>query len=652
VKKIRDFFVNNKAVWVCLLGSLLLNITIEMMYRKSLSAFWGYVSARPLAFVQNVLILLMTISLCLFVRRKWFLGVLIGAGWAALGVTNMLLLGYRVSPFSAIDFSILQLDWSFIGIYASIGTIVGVIAAIVLMLIGLALLIFKSPRSPVHPVRSAITLGIVVLGVLVLPKLPLQSGFAGEIAYKDVINLTEQYGFVYTFSRSVVDRGIDKPEDYSARRVQTLVNDVLRTEDKVCPEKPNLVFVQLESFFDVNYLEGVEFSEDPIPFFRHLKDTCPSGFFTVPSIGAGTANTEFEVLTQMDVHMFGTGEYPYVTTLQDEPCESIAYNLRDIGYATHAIHNNTATFYDRNKAYPNLGFGTFTSLEYMQDVEYTEIGWAKDEILLGCITDALDSTEERDFVFAISVQGHGPAPEDGAETKIKVVSGVEEEELHGELEYYATQLSEMDAFLCTLARKLEAREEPTVLVLYGDHMPALGIENEMLEDGNTYTTEYVVWANYDLRTETEDQDLKAYQLASQVFGMLDMNVGSLTKFHQMNDWSGAYETELLTLQYDMMDGERILYRGENPYEPVKMRFGTKDVVLEEATVRWKTIVVKGENFTPFSVIRINGEEQETEFISDTELRCTLKELPEPVKVSVCQIAEDGTVLSTAVSKKE
>lgn len=652
MKKIRAFFENNRAVFACFLGALLLNITIELMYRKSLAAFWAYVSARPLAFLENVLLLTMMISLCMFTRRKWFFGVLIGAGWAALGVTNMLLLGYRVSPLSAIDFSILQLDWSFIGIYASVGTIAGVIVAIILLIVGLVLLIFKSPRSPVHPVRSVIILGGLVLAVFLLPELPLQSGFAGNIVYKDVINLTEQYGFVYTFSRSVVDRGIDRPEDYSARRVQIVADEVLHAEEKICPERPNLIFVQLESFFDVNHLEGVEFSENPVPFFSHLKETGPSGFFTAPSVGAGTANTEFEVLTQMDVHIFGTGEYPYVTVLQEETCESIAYNLKEIGYAAHAIHNNTATFYDRNLAYPNLGFDTFTSLEYMQDVEYTEIGWAKDQILLGCIDDALRSTAERDLVFAISVQGHGPAPEDGEDTKIKVVSGVEDEELHGELEYYATQLYEMDTFIRELTQALEALNEPAVLVLYGDHMPALGIENSMLDAGNTYTTEYAVWANYDLRTETEDRDLKAYQLAGRVFEMLDMNIGTLTKFHQMNDWSGAYETELLTLQYDMLYGDRIVYYGKNPFEPAKMRFGTKDVILEGASIRLKTLVVSGENFTPYSVIRINGEEQETQFISNTELRCDAGDLPEPLKVSVCQIAEDGTVLSSAVLRKE
>ena len=112
-------------------------------------------------------------------------------------------------------------------------------------------------------------------------------------------------------------------------------------------------------------------------YFRTLKENGPSGFFTAPSVGAGTANTEFEVMTQMNVHDFGTGEYPYKTILQDTTCESIAYNLKELGLSAHVLHNNTATFYDRDKVFSKLGFDSFTSIEYMNDVEYNEIGWAR-----------------------------------------------------------------------------------------------------------------------------------------------------------------------------------------------------------------------------------------------------------------------------------
>ena len=68
------------------------------------------------------------------------------------------------------------------------------------------------------------------------------------------------------------------------------------------------------------------------------------------------------------------------------------------------IHNNTGTFYDRHLVFPNLGFDTFTSLEYMNHVEKNPLGWAKDTVLTTEILTTLFSTEQRDFIYAISVQ--------------------------------------------------------------------------------------------------------------------------------------------------------------------------------------------------------------------------------------------------------
>lgn len=93
-------------------------------------------------------------------------------------------------------------------------------------------------------------------------------------------------------------------------------------------------------------------SEDPIPNFHNLESNYSTGYLTVPVVGAGTANTEFEVLTGMSMQYFGTGEYPYKTILKQTDCESIASDLSKIGYGTHVVHNNTATFYSRNNAFP------------------------------------------------------------------------------------------------------------------------------------------------------------------------------------------------------------------------------------------------------------------------------------------------------------
>ena len=86
----------------------------------------------------------------------------------------------------------------------------------------------------------------------------------------------------------------------------------------------------------------------------------------------------------------------------------------------------------------------------MNHVETNEIGWAKDKILTKEIVRALSETEERDLIYTISVQPHGAYPEESETADIKVLSGIEDPALRGQMEYYATQVHEVDEFLRTL----------------------------------------------------------------------------------------------------------------------------------------------------------------------------------------------------------
>lgn len=65
------------------------------------------------------------------------------------------------------------------------------------------------------------------------------------------------------------------------------------------------------------------------------------------------------------------------------------------------------------------------------------------------------------------------------------------------------QIHEMDAFVGDLIQELEARDERTVLVLYGDHLPALGLEAENMESSSLYRTEYIIWDNFGLEQQDE-----------------------------------------------------------------------------------------------------------------------------------------------------
>ena len=109
------------------------------------------------------------------------------------------------------------------------------------------------------------------------------------------------------------------------------------TNAKTKKTKPNILFVQLESYFDVDNAEFFKTSQDVCPNLHKMFNKYSTGYFEVPSVGAGTANTEFEVLTGMNLRYFGPGEYPYKTMLKESSVRECGYCIRrPLGYGTHA----------------------------------------------------------------------------------------------------------------------------------------------------------------------------------------------------------------------------------------------------------------------------------------------------------------------------
>ena len=192
----------------------------------------------------------------------------------------------------------------------------------------------------------------------------------------------------------------------------------------------------------------------------------------------------------MRVDDFGSGEFPYDTVLKTKACESAAVNLGLLGYKTHALHNNNATFYSRDKVFASLGFDSFTSIEFMKDVEYNSIGWAKDHVLVSEIEKLLESTEERDFIYAISVQTHGKYPDDFDDGKISAeYKPFDVDDSYDGLDavsYYIQELKEVDAFIGELISSLEEMSEDTVVVLFGDHIPELGFSSVDMDNARRY----------------------------------------------------------------------------------------------------------------------------------------------------------------------
>lgn len=569
--------------------------------------------------------------------------------WTVLGTANAIILINRPSPFTGSDFLILPSVLEIVTVYLRVWQIVIIVIAIIAAITGLVFLWIKSPRRKVKLKRDLITFGVIAAALALATPVGTATGVI-TTDYSVIMDAYYDSGFPYSFSRSIFCHGISEPDEYDRETVEQIVNKLKEERKKntaLSPseEKPNVIFVQLESFFDVSAIKGVSFSENPIPNFTYLKENYPSGFLTVPLIGSGTANTEFEVLTGMNIDFFSPGEYPFIMVLQDNTCESLATVLKNRGYATHSMHNNTGTFYSRSEVYPHLGFDSFTPIEYMYGLEYNPLGWAKDKVYTGEILKTLEASRESDFVFAVSVQPHGAYPTvQTGDYKIKV-NGMSDDSQYHMYSYYVNQISETDAFIKELTDAFSTYDEKTVIVFYGDHLPDLKLTENDLKRGDLYSTEYVIWSNYGIEKGiTAPQTMEAYQLSAYVSEILGIDEGLMNGMHRYFSDTPEYTNYLKILEYDALYGKKYCY-GENIPQVTEMRFGVTPIQITDVNITGNSLSVSGTGFNRYSVVFINGKRYDTVYNPDGTLTVNNFKRTKSMRLIVVQEATDGTVFS-------
>lgn len=649
-------------VWVRLaLLSIALNVVIEGLNRLSLLKGIKHMVTNPLVFLFNTLMIFFTLTFVAFFKKRVFAGTIISAVWLALGIINYCVSNNRVTPFTAPDVKNLEDLADIIDRYFSMTVIVWVCIAVAA---AIALIVFICVHSrKIDQKINYLKCGLISALSFGALMLYLNIGNATGLLAENFGNLRQayrDYGFNYCFMSSVFSSGVKKPKNYSKDKVDEVVDNVKESEtdeenntspnddDNVVTEYPNIVFVQLESLFDPTELYELEFSQDPIPNLRKLSEEYSSGYFSVPSFGAGTANTEFEVMTGMNLDDFGPGEYPYKTVLQNNACESIGYYLKKYGYKINALHDNKGNFYQRNTVFSRLGYDQFTSIEYIENYEVNPTDWAKDECLIDEITGMINYSTEKDFIYCISVQGHGEYPEDTSDLdlQIKVTNNDVTGNPNG-FEYYVNQVYEMDQFVGKLIEEVSKIDEHTVIVFYGDHLPTFDIYDSDLSNGDVMQTPYVIWDNFGL--EKIDEDIQAYQLSSVILERLGMEGGIISQYHtskRNSEDQDEYLSNLKILEYDILYGDCEAYNGELPYTITNMKMGYKYIKINDVQNVGEDVVVTGQNFTWASRIVINGDRVSTTVNSSGELVAEGYHIEDGDEIAVIQATSGGTQLSS------
>lgn len=703
--KIKEYIL--KVIKIPFVGYLLLacvmNYVLEVLSRHSFVKAFLFIKGSPLVFLYNAFIIFVTLSLVLFAKRRVFATVFVCVMWVVSAFANYIVLFFRTTPFSAIDVLMIRNVMTMLDKYMTKWQMVLSAIGIVLVILLLVYLYIRLPKieSKRHPFRASAYVCMCVFLIVNLTKVAVEtqtiSDNFGNLAYA-----YNDYGFAYCFSNSIIDVGIRKPNGYSETSVQEIVDGLnydksevifvtkeeavaikeseenageggegslnndgtQRTEDPLTvneisyyknepatEEYPNIIVIQLESIFDTKYMKDFHTSEDPMPTLTKLKKNYSWGLLTVPAVGAGTANTEFEVQTGMSTQFFGAGEYPFKTVMTSTSCDSMGYDLKRLGYATAGFHNNDATFYERHIDYSHLGFDTFSGMEHMYMLNYTPRGWGKDDVLDDMMIDRMKQTEGRDYITTITVQAHGRYPKKYTATLTNVgcyFTGKYAEDLEKRAAwlYYINMCRETDNMVASLLYKLEKLDEPTVVFMYGDHLPSLNLEQDDLDNITLYQTEWIMWDNIGL--STENKDFTSYQASTYIFNRLKLPGGLMQNFHDkyMNsaDYEG-YMAKLEMLEYDVLYGENYAYDRFNPFPQTNMQLGIRDISVMRYEIVEDTVFIYGTGFNEFSKVYVDGEEAETTYINYRTLSVPLSEFENGRELYVAQVGDDHIVLS-------
>lgn len=348
---------------------------------------------------------------------------------------------------------------------------------------------------------------------------------AKNLIKKEIDDFYDYSGGVTAFFMYLSDFWTTVPEGYSKEEIEQIKVEYMNANDvENVDEKVNVILIMNESFSDPTKLNDVEFSIDPLYDIRNLFNTdknCKIGECITPSLGGGTSVPEFEVLTGLSSYYFEKHIYPFTRYITSD-INSIVREYNKNGYETLGVHTNTETFYNRKGVYRYLGFKDTVFLEDIEQPKYKCDCVADEEIKNQIIKEFEDNKGVNKFVFGVTMQNHMPYENKGYESfDITVTSDKFSENEIKELTNYVQGVYDGNKMYVELVEFLKGYDEPTILVMFGDHLPA--VANYVFYDKSDYSlldkykTPYIIWSNYGEDLSNVDESMMSSELGLRVY---------------------------------------------------------------------------------------------------------------------------------------
>ncbi len=240
--------------------------------------------------------------------------------------------------------------------------------------------------------------------------------------------------------------------------------------------------------------------------------------------------------------------------------------------------------FNRSSVYKHFGVDQFTTIEDMDDYEKTG-PYVSDKSFTQKILKQFNSTDQSQLIFAISMQNHFPFEAHRfAENPIKITNSLTQDE-HNSLETYINGTYYSDQAYLELKQALKQSDKPTVIILYGDHLPLLnndfGIYKEVgfipqsqsewsqTDIQNLHLTPISVWTNFPTDTKISSNIVSPNFLSLEILKLANIQpqyqfkfLSNLGKTDEIlsNSFTPKFSQQQLSdyelIQYDILSGKQ------------------------------------------------------------------------------------------------
>ena len=436
-----------------------------------------------------------------------------------LSYVNLVKTDCRNDPFIPADISLVREAVNAVGEYTlnlHIGILAGILILSALCFLLAAVFRVKHPRWQVRVIGAVAVLGAFVWSMPnVYQSVELYTPRGENLSKSNVPEVFRLCGFPYCFLHNYDLYPIEKPEGYEKSTVEQWAAEDAAEYTKPGVQ-PNVIFIMCESYSDLSDEDVFQYAEEDNPMYGFHRlaasDRARSGHIVVSNYGAGTANTEFDVLTGIQTNMVSPNNVSSFRVIH-KSINALPWIYRLAGYTTYFTHPGYSWFYNRDNVYKFLGMEerVFNETYTDEDRKGTMIS---DQAFYEHLTAALDEKLGGDkplFAYGVTIQNHQAYPYSkyGFEPEKPPLSTTISDGAMETLSVYLEGVRDSTAMLEKLCDYFDSREEPILLVFYGDHRPALGQdygvyrelglmtgETDSSEDIlDTYKTPYLLWAN-------------------------------------------------------------------------------------------------------------------------------------------------------------